>query len=123
MYIETQGSEAMNAMIALRQCWYEHEEIYLNQGCLHCGSAATYLIYFTNRTIQKVMLEFIAKYNCNHPKRLDLLDIDHFAQDYENMLSQLESHVIHYSFSQHNQPKKQSFYDVISIFERAYAVC
>lgn len=122
MLIETQGSEAINAMITLRQCWYANEEIYINKGCLHCGSAATYLIYFTNRKIQKLMLDFIAKYNCNHPKRVDLMDLEHFEQDYEQLLSQLEAQVIHYSFSQHNQPKRIAFEQVESIFERDFAM-
>jgi len=118
---ETQGTEAIRAMITLRQCWFENEEIYLNQGCLHCGSAATYLLYFTNRNIQQLMLEFISHYDCNPKVNFDFLDIPFFAIEYETFLSQLERLVIHYSFSQTLTPKTQNFKDIESIFERPYA--
>ncbi|KJV39429.1 hypothetical protein [Acinetobacter brisouii] len=116
---QTQGTEALRAMMTLRQCWFEHEEIYLHQGCLHCGSAATYLLYFTDRDIQKQMLDFIGRYNCNHSKHLDLLDFSHFQDDYELFLSQLEQCVIHYAFA-HQQPRQLAFEQVESIFEREF---
>ncbi|MCG2574690.1 hypothetical protein LVY74_14155 [Acinetobacter sp. ME22] len=116
---ETQGTEALRAMITLRQCWFNHEEIYIHQGCLHCGSAATYLLYFTNRNIQKQILDFIGRYNCNHSKHLDLLDFSHFQDDYELFLSQLEQSVIHYAFA-HQQPRQLAFEQVESIFEREF---
>ena len=56
MQKDTQGTEALRAMMTLRQCWFEHEEIYLHQGCLHCGSAATYLIYFTNSNYNSIFI-------------------------------------------------------------------
>ena len=37
MTIETQGAEAVRAMMTLRKCWYENEEIYLKQDYSHCG--------------------------------------------------------------------------------------
>lgn len=124
MTIETQGTEAMRAMITLRQCWFENNEIYLNQGCLHCGSAATYLIYFTNRKVQSLMLNFIGQYNCNPKLNFDFLDIENFAEKYEHFLSQLERSVIQYSFSKTLQTKTQSFESIESIFERSYTnVC
>lgn len=113
----TQGTEALRAMMTLRQCWFEHEEIYIHQGCLNCGSAATYLLYFTDRGIQNQLLQFIARHNCNHSKHLDLLDFSHFQQDYELFLSQLEQTVIHYAFT-HQQPRSLAFEQVASIFER-----
>lgn len=116
---ETQDTEALRAMITLRQCWFNHEEIYIHQGCLHCGSAATYLLYFTNRDIQKQMLDFIGRYNCHHSKHLDLLDFSHFQHDYELFLSQLEQSVIHYAFA-HQQPHQLAFEQVESIFEREF---
>ncbi|WFP96646.1 hypothetical protein P3S51_12215 [Acinetobacter sp. ANC 7201] len=124
MTIETQGTEAIHAMITLRKCWFENDEIYLNQGCLHCGSAATYLIYFTNRKVQKLMLDFIGKFNCNPKLNFDFLDIENFSEQYEQFLSQLERLVIQYSFGKTQQKKTQSFEDIESIFERSYnAVC
>ena len=124
MTIETQGTEAIRAMITLRKCWFENDEIYLNQGCLHCGSAATYLIYFTNRKVQKLMLDFIGKFNCNAKLNFDFLDIENFPEQYEQFLSQLERLVIQYSFGKTQQKKTQSFEDIESIFERSYnAVC
>ena len=118
---ETQGTEAIRAMITLRQCWFENEEIYLNQGCLHCGSAATYLIYFTNRKVQELILEFIGRYNCNPKLNFDFLDVHNFEQEYEILLSRLERLVIHYSFSQTQNTRTQRFEDIESIFERPYA--
>lgn len=118
---ETQGTEAIRAMITLRQCWFENEEIYLNQGCLHCGSAATYLIYFTNRKIQQLMLEFIGQYNCNPKLNFDFLDIENFEKKYEVLLSRLERLVINYSFTQTQNYRTYAFEDIESIFERPYA--
>lgn len=122
MQYDTQGTEAIRAMITLRKCWLTNEEVYLNQGCLHCGSAATYLLYFTNRMIQNLILNFIAKYNCNRPSRFDLLDIEHFEQQYDEFLSQLEKHVIHYAFQFAKQPCQLRFEEVESIFENTFSV-
>ncbi|MFT4021115.1 MAG: hypothetical protein QM666_06335 [Acinetobacter sp.] len=122
MQHDTQGTEAIRAMITLRKCWLDNEEIYLNQGCLHCGSAATYLIHFTNRKIQNLMLDFIARYNCNHPKRFDLMDITDFSEHYEQFLSQLENLIIHYAFEYTNTPRTLKFEQVESIFEREFAM-
>lgn len=122
MHLETQADEAVRAMITLRQCWHANEEIYINKGCLHCGSAATYLLYFTNRSIQNLMLDFIARYNCNANRHLDLMDLNHFEHDYEAFLSELEKCVIHYSFSQKPEAKKIRFEEIESIFEREFAL-
>ena len=119
---ETQGTEAIRAMITLRQCWFQHEDIYLNQGCLNCGSAATYLIYFTNRQVQDLMLDFIAQYPCQSRYQFDYLDIEGFEKHYENFLSQLEKNVIHYSFSQTQTSLTLRFDDVESIFERSFSI-
>ena len=59
----TLATEAIRAFFTLQCCWLNNEEIYLEKGCLHCGSAATYLIYFTNTPIQNLLLNFIKKYN------------------------------------------------------------
>ncbi|MBF7694091.1 hypothetical protein I2F29_11850 [Acinetobacter sp. FNA3] len=114
----SQGTEALRAMVTLRQCWLENEEIYINKGCLHCGSAATYLIYFTNKNIQKIMLDFISRYNCNHSGRFDLLDLNHFEKEYEQFLSSIEQEIIHYAFKEQNTPRKYAFESIESIFER-----
>lgn len=115
----TQGTEAIRAMATLRQCWTSNEEIYINKGCLHCGAAATYLIYFTNRNIQNSMLNFIQKYNCNRTDRFDLLDIEYFASDYECILTILEQQIIAYAATTYSQQKRSiCFEDVSSIFER-----
>ncbi|WOE30993.1 MULTISPECIES: hypothetical protein [unclassified Acinetobacter] len=121
MPYETQGTEAIRAIITLRKCWFEQEEIYLNQGCLHCGSAATYLLYFTNRKIQQLLLNFIERYNCNPTLNFDFLDLHDFALQYDQLLSELERLVIHYSFGQTQQPRQQCFEAIDSIFERPYA--
>ena len=121
MTLETQGTEAIRAMITLRKCWYENNEIYLNQGCLHCGSAATYLIYFTNRKVQNLMLDFIGQFNCNPKLNFDFLDLEDFPEKYEHFLSQLERAVIQYSFGRTQCSKTQSFEDIESIFERTYS--
>lgn len=122
MQYDTQGTEAIRAMITLRKCWLTNEEIYINQGCLHCGSAATYLIYFTNRKVQKLMLDFIAKYNCNHPSRFDLLDITDFEQQYDDFLSLLEKQVIQYAFQFAKSPCPLKFEEVDSIFENTFSL-
>lgn len=61
MHPDTLGTEAIRAFFTVQCCWLNNEEIYLEKGCLHCGSAATYLIYYTNPHIQKLMLAFIKK--------------------------------------------------------------
>ncbi|SDB94410.1 hypothetical protein [Acinetobacter boissieri] len=115
---DTQGTEAIRAMTTLRQCWANNEEIYINKGCLHCGSAATYLIYFTNRDIQNTMLNFVEKYNCNRVDRFDLLDITHFPNEYEQVLAQLEQQIQHYAQNTPTKPRQICFEHVTSIFER-----
>ena len=54
MHPDTLGTEAIRAFFTVQCCWLNNEEIYLEKGCLHCGSAATYLIYYTNPHIQKL---------------------------------------------------------------------
>ena len=114
----TQGTEALRAMVTLRQCWYEHHEVYLSAGCLNCGSAASYLIYFTNRDIQNLMLDFIQRYACQISPKTDFLALDDFADRYQNLLNQLEHFVISYTFSQSQTPRRLCFEAVESIFER-----
>ena len=113
----TQGTEALRAMITLRQCWQENHEIYLSAGCLDCGSAASYLIYFTNRDIQNLMLDFIACYACQISPKTDFLDLEGFVSRYQQLLNQLEHLVIGYTF-RHQQPRTLAFEQVESIFER-----
>lgn len=116
----TLGTEAIRAMTTLRTCWSLDEEIYINKGCLHCGSAATYLIYFTNRQIQTLMLDFIQTYSCNQTGRFDLLDLASFETDYSTFLSQLEKQVIQYAFKQNDKKITLRFESVQSIFEREF---
>ncbi|KAA8733163.1 hypothetical protein F4V57_08000 [Acinetobacter qingfengensis] len=117
----TLGTEAIRAFYTLQCCWMNSEEIYLEQGCLHCGSAATYLIYYTNRNIQNLMLNFIAKYNCHNSKKNDLLDLEYFERDYEHFLELLESNINEYA-RQHQDNCNMSFEQVDSIFERTYSI-
>ncbi len=114
----TLGTEAIRAMITLRSCWQENEEIYLNRGCLHCGAAATYLIYFTSRKIQQLMLDFIAQFPCSQQILFDHTDVQGFGEAYEHFLQQLEQQIIHYAFSQTLQKRAQPFEHIESIFER-----
>jgi hypothetical protein len=118
---QTLGAEAIRAFYTLQCCWMNNEEIYLEQGCLHCGSAATYLIYCTNRSVQSLMLDFIAKYNCHNSKTHDLLDLEHFAEDYDHFLENLETAVNQYA-RQHQSICNQLFEQLDSIFERCYSV-
>lgn len=118
----TLATEAIRAFFTLQCCWLNSEEIYLEQGCLHCGSAATYLIYFTHSPIQKLMLDFIAQYNCHHNKRLDLLDIDDFEKNYNAFLQMLEDAVNLYAGQHQDIPRNLEFETVDSIFERDYSV-
>ncbi|MFC3902113.1 hypothetical protein SAMN05421749_10561 [Acinetobacter marinus] len=122
MQQDTLGTEAIRAFFTLQCCWLNNEEIYLDQGCLHCGSAASYLIYYSNRHIQDLMLQFIGKYNCHHSDRNDLMDLAHFASDYEQFLEQLEMEVNHYARLHHNVVSTLPFEQVESIFERPYAL-
>ncbi|AOA58856.1 hypothetical protein [Acinetobacter larvae] len=116
------ATEALRAFYTLQCCWFNNEEIYLEQGCLHCGSAATYLIYFTDTAVQKLMLSFIQQYNCHNKKRLDLLDLPDFEDHYNDFLETLERAVNRYAREHQNQMSKLAFEQVESIFERAAAI-
>jgi len=118
----TLATEAIRAFFTLQCCWLNSEEIYLEQGCLHCGSAATYLIYFTHDPIQKLMLDFIQKYNCHNSKKSDLLDLLDFEQNYNDFLQVLESAVNSYARQYQNQACHLAFESVESIFEREAAI-
>ena len=86
MHQDNLGTEAIRAFFTLQCCWLNSEEIYLEKGCTHCGSAATYLIYFTNPSIQKLLLQFIGKYQCHFTRKMDLLDLPDFEEQYNNFL-------------------------------------
>lgn len=118
----TLATEAIRAFFTLQCCWLNSEEIYLEQGCLHCGSAATYLIYFTHAPIQKLMLDFIQKYNCHNSKKSDLLDLLDFEQNYNDFLQVLESAVNSYARQYQNHACHLAFETVESIFEREAAI-
>lgn len=120
--MDTLGTEAIRAFFTLQCCWLNNEEVYLEQGCLKCGSAATYLIYHTNPHIQKRLLKFIEKYRCHQARRDDLLDLDFFEKDYEDFLQILENEVNFYARLHHDIPRHIQFEDVDSIFERAHAM-
>lgn len=120
----TLATEAIRAFFTLQCCWLNNEEIYLEKGCLHCGSAATYLIYFTNTPIQNLLLNFIQKYNCHHSRKLDLLDLLDFEEQYNDFLQILENAVNSYACQYQNRPRALAFEQVDSIFEReAAAAC
>ncbi|OTG84993.1 hypothetical protein [Acinetobacter sp. ANC 4648] len=114
------GTEAIRAFFTLQCCWLNNEEIYLEKGCQHCGSAATYLMYFTNIHIQKLMLKFINQYNCHLSKGLDLLDLHDFEENYNGFLQILENEVNFYVRRHHEIPSELAFEQIESIFERSF---
>lgn len=118
----TLATEAIRAFFTLQCCWLNDEEMYLEGSCQHCGSAATYLIYFTNPAIQKLLLSFIAKYNCIHNKYTDLLDLPEFEKNYNFFLQQLESEVNCYARQTQHVIRKISFENIHSIFGRVSAI-
>ena len=122
MHQDNLGTEAIRAFFTLQCCWLNSEEIYLEKGCTHCGSAATYLIYFTNSPIQKLMLQFIGKYQCHFARKMDLLDFPDFEEKYNDFLQILENEINTYARTHHEIPKNHSFEDIDSIFERSYAI-
>jgi hypothetical protein len=118
----TLGTEAIRAFFTLQCCWLNNEEIYLEQGCLHCGSAATYLIYFTNTHIQKRLLDFIAQYSCVYKQGVDLLYLENFEQHYNDFLQILEKEINVYARQHQDLPRQYAFESVESIFERPLAL-
>lgn len=116
----SQATEAIRAFFTLHCCWLNQQEIYLEQGCLHCGSAATYLIYYTNRKIQAMMLNFIDRYNCI--EHIDLLDIESFSEIYDEFLQHLEIEINRYACGVQHLERLLCFEDVESIFERSSAM-
>lgn len=122
MHPDTLGTEAIRAFFTVQCCWLNNEEIYLEKGCLHCGSAATYLIYYTNPHIQKLMLAFIKKYHCVLSREQDLLDLLDFEDDYDAFLQTLEHEVNFYARLHHDIIRPFAFETVDSIFERRYAL-
>ncbi|WP_445117122.1 hypothetical protein [Acinetobacter sp. WZC-1] len=116
------GTEAIRAFFTLQCCWLNNEEIYLEKGCQHCGSAATYLIYFTNRHIQGLMLKFINRYNCHLSKGLDLLDLHDFEETYNDFLQTLENEVNFYARQHHEMARTFAFEHVESVFERTFSL-
>lgn len=122
MQVESLGTEAIRAFFTLQCCWLNNKEIYLEQGCLHCGSAATYLLYFTNRHIQNLMIDFIQKYKCHNVKRDDLLDLDDFERHYEGFLEVLELEVNQYARIHHDVPIDRPFESIDSIFENQFSL-
>ena len=122
MHEDNLGTEAIRAFFTLQCCWLNSEEVYLEKGCTHCGSAATYLIYFTNTHIQKLMLKFITQYNCHLSKGMDLLDLHDFETHYNDFLQVLENEINSYARKHHAIPRKQAFEEIDSIFERSYSL-
>jgi len=118
----TLATEAIRAFFTLQCCWLNNEEIYLEKGCLHCGSAATYLIYFTDTSIQNLLLNLIQKYNCHNSRKLDLLDLLDFEEQYNDFLQILEIAVNNYARQYQNHPRTLAFEHVDSIFEREATV-
>ena len=86
MHPDTLGTEAIRAFFTVQCCWLNNEEIYLEKGCLHCGSAATYLIYYTNPHIQHALeTGFIS------PEEADQL-IHYNVQRFDSMLTDIFDH-------------------------------
>lgn len=122
MQAPTLATEAIRAFYTLQCCWLNSEEIYIEKGCLHCGAAATYLIYYTSRHIQDLMLNFIEKYSCHFSVRFDLLDLEHFQDDYEQFLEHLEKEISFYARRHHEDLRNINFESVDSIFERSVRI-
>lgn len=122
MHQENMGTEAIRAFFTLQCCWLNSEEVYLEKGCTHCGSAATYLIYFTNTSIQKLMLKFVHQYGCHLSKGLDLLDLHDFEHNYNQFLEILESEINTYARTHSEAPRKIALEDIESIFERSFSI-
>lgn len=118
----TLASEAIRAYFTLQCCWLNDEEIYLEKGCQNCGAAATYLIYFTDSRIQKLLLNFIRQYNCIYTNRTDLLDLPEFEKKYNLLLQNLELEVNRYACENQNVLRKIAFEDIYSIFDRITVV-
>lgn len=118
----TLGTEAIRTFFTLQCCWLNNEEIYLEKGCQHCGAAATYLIYFTNSHIQKMMLAFIEKYHCHLSQGWDLLDLHDFEDQYNDFLQLLEKEINFYARLHHDIPRQFAFEELDSIFERPYPI-
>lgn len=122
MQAPTLATEAIRAFYTLQCCWLNSEEIYIEKGCLHCGAAATYLIYYTSRHIQDLMLNFIEKYSCHFSVRFDLLDLEGFQDDYEQFLEHLEKEISFYARRHHEDLRNINFESVDSIFERSVRI-
>jgi len=120
--MHTQATEAIRAYFTLQCCWLNNEEVYLEKGCLECGSAASYLIYYTNSAIQKMLLNFIGKYSCKMGRNNDLMDIPFFAADYEFFLQDLENQVNLYAREFQELPRQIAFEQIDSIFELSHAL-
>lgn len=118
----TLATEAIRTFFTLQCCWLNNKEIYLEKGYQHCGAAATYLIYYTNTHIQKLMLAFITKFNCHLAKGWDLLDLDDFEDQYYDFLQLLEKEVNFYARQHHDIARVFAFEDLDSIFERPYSM-
>lgn len=118
----TLASEAIRAYFTLQCCWLNDEEVYLLQGCPHCGAAATYLIYFTNLKIQKLLLNFIAQYRCAFNPTFDVLDLPEFEQHYNVFLQELEYEVNRYACQHQALTRGQAFEEIESIFDRSAAI-
>ena len=113
----TLATEAIRAYFTLQCCWLNNEEVYLEEGCQHCGSAATYLIYYTNAKIQKLLLDFISQHSCIQSKRVDWSDLPDFEQRYNTFLQILEKEVNSYACENQQLACSKPFESVSSIFE------
>ena len=120
MHPHSMGTEAIRAFFTLQCSWLNDEDVFLNPADPQCGSAATYLIYFTHHHIQHLMLDFIARFPCSQSGNLDLLDVPHFEQDYNHFLELLEKEVNFYARRHHDLPRQLGFEDITSIFTRTY---
>ncbi len=120
--LDTLGTEAIRAFFTVQCCWLNNEEIYLEKGCLHCGSPATYLIYYTNPHIQKLMLAFIKKYHCVLSREQDLLDLPDLKMTTTPSYKLLSTKYNFYARLHHDIIRPFAFETVDSIFERRYAL-
>ena len=120
MQQHTLGTKAIRAYFTLQCCWLNNEEVYLEKGCSHCGSAATYLLYFTHGHIQKLMLDFIAKFPCLTSPKVEFYTIPNFEKEYNDFLQILEKEVNFYARKHHDIPRHYAFEQIDSIFERSY---
>ena len=122
-HTNTLGTEAIRAILKIENRWHHHQEIYLEQGMLNIGRAATYLMNNTNPHIQHLFLNFNEKYYAAQ-KDINLRTLPLFIQDYEYFLKLLNLEVMFFARGHHHQICEKQFEQFTSVFEdSSYFLC